>query len=258
MANSLHTSLPALLRRLLLALLLATPFQLPAAEPEPDAGIYIVGSLHELHATVPGFSYANLTRIISAIAPQVAVLETRPDELAGRTQTPGRPEYPRVIWPYLQAHPLLNVNAIEPGGALFEQWVTEATADAERLEKNTPAHAYWQSYQQSLEQLLQGHWRTPAAAHDRVSADLARARYLVNYSLAGESLQRGQERWDAYMIDQALQAVRAHPDQRVLVLVSHRNRHRFEAALRDAQPQRVVDMQSWLQALQGSAGKSRR
>jgi hypothetical protein len=56
------------------------------------------------------------------------------------------------------------------------------------------------------------------------------------------------------MIDQAQRAVQAYPDRRVLILVSHRNR--FEAALRETQPQRVVDMQTWLQILPRAATQS--
>jgi len=252
MSRLLHT----MVAMLVLYLPVGPSLQCLAADRKQDAGIYVIGSLHELHATTPGFDYADLKRVIEATAPQVAVLETRPDELSGRTDTPGRPEYPRIMWPYLAANPSIKVTPIEPGGALFEAWVAQASADAKRFEEqNSTSNAYWNSYQQSLKSVLQLHWRAPADAHDQVTADLARSWYLIHYSLAGEAARKGQERWDAYMLERAVRAARAHPKERLLVLVSYRNRHRFEEALRAAQPARIVNIKDWLRASRSPAAR---
>ncbi len=226
----------------------AQPRAQSAASP-PPAGIYVVGALHGLHEQVPGFDYAALGRVIEAIRPEVMLLETRPDELSGRTDTPGRPEYPRVVWPYLARQNGVTALPLEPGGELFEKWVGEASNDHDAFEKNDPQGAsYWSSYQRSLSTLLKAHWQTAAHAHDILTADMARSWYLVQYSVGGKPLEDGQERWDAYMIDRAREAVRAHPDKRILVLASYRNRHRFDLAMREAGAARVVDMQAWLAA----------
>lgn len=223
---------------------------LPAAADTPAAernGIFIVGALHRLHEQVPGFDYAALAKVIEAIDPQVMLTETRPDELSGRTETPGRPEYPRVVWPLLAARADIVALPMEPGRELFDVWVAEASAAFAALEKDDPAASrYWGSYQRSLAALLKAHWRTPAQAHDAVTADMARSRYLVQYGVAGKRNEAGQERWDAFMLERAREAAGAHPDKRILVLASYRNRHRFDTALRQGHAARIVDMEQWL------------
>jgi len=232
--------------------------QAPAAPSAPATfapkaaernGIFIVGALHRLHEQVPGFDYAALRRTIEAIDPQVMLLETRPDELSGRTDTPGRPEYPRVVWPLLAEHTGIVPLPLEPGGKLFETWVAEASADFAALEKDNPQGASaWESYQRSLTSLLKLHWRTPVQAHDAVTADMARSWYLVQYGVTNKQIEAGQERWDGFMIERAHEAVRSHPDKRILILASYRNRHLFDAALRKNHAPRIVDMEKWLAA----------
>jgi hypothetical protein len=214
---------------------------------QPD-GIYIVGALHRLHATEPDFDFAALRRVIETINPDVMVLEVRPDELDERKDTPGRPEYPQVVWPLLRQRTVQTV-AMEPGGALFTEMVNAASAAMNAFrQRDSASAAFWSSYQSSFTTALQAHWRGPADAHDKVTADLSRSFELTQSTLAGSGYDRIQERWSGYMVERAVEAVRAHPRARILVLASYRNRHHFDAALRAAAPSRVVAMDEWLRA----------
>lgn len=241
---------PFLARVVLLLAATCATFTNAGAQTDPASeGIYIVGALHRLHEQVPGFDYEALRRIMLAIDPQVLLFETRPDELSERMDTPGRPEYPRVVWPYLTGRTVISL-PMEPARELFDVWVGEATAGFERLAKEDPKGSnYWSNYQRSLATLLKAHWKSPADAHDAVTADMARSWYLVQYAVGGKGLESGQERWDRYMIDRAREAARQHPHRRILVLASYRNHHRFESALREEQGARVVDMEAWLRRL---------
>jgi hypothetical protein len=217
----------------------------PAGRHPPD--VYVVGSLHDLHETEEAFGYATLQRIIETIRPDVLAMEVRPDEAAERKDTPGRPEYPKVVWPLLRQAPVESV-PLELGDPQFSRSVETFARQFAAFEQAEPSAAgWWSSYQSSLTTALHAHWRKPADTHDRVTEDLARSYYLTQYAVLGGELKRLQEEWDEQMVQRACAAVRAHPGRKVLVLVSYRNRHRFLDAIRQFAPDRLVDMERWLQ-----------
>ncbi len=212
------------------------------------AGVYVVGALHALHQTEESFDFDTLHRVVTAIKPEVMVLEVRPDELAERKDTPGRPEYPKVIWPLLASSPVKAV-AMEPGGQLFAQMTGDASNAMKAFTARDPEGSkQWSGYQRALETVLRAHWQHPADAHDITTGSLSRAYYTTQYATVGEAMRTVQEQWDRFMVDRALEAVRAAPDQRVLILCSYRNRHRFTDALGAEAASRLVEMESWLKA----------
>lgn len=223
----------------------ASPTQAGGHVDESNA-IFIVGAIHGLHEAVASFGYEELRELIQAIEPDVMLLEVRPDELAERKDTPGRPEYPAVVWPMLEEADAIAV-PMEPGGELFTHMVTMAAHLAGAFEDLRPnEHSFWTSYGESLDLALRHHWTTLAETHDRVTADLMRGRYVLLAALSGETRAASQGRWDAYMIDQVRNTIEAHPGKKILVLASYRNRHVFVDNLKESYGARVVDMERWL------------
>lgn len=232
-----------------LSLLLAAAFAcaLPAGAAEPAAPVAVIGALHGLHAREPDFGYAALAAAIVAFRPDVLVLEVRPDELAERKQTPGRPEYPAVLWPLL-ARSSVAVHAMEPGGAAFAEMAGKAGAAFKAFEARDPEGAKALArVTDSFEAALVARWRTPADTQDAATAAAAEALQTVQFTLVGPDLAEVQRRWDGHMASRAVEAARAAPNKRVLVLASYRNRAGIEARLRAELPSRVVAVQSVLE-----------
>jgi len=228
----------------LFALALAFAGVAHAAE-RPD-GVYVVGAIQRLHASEPSFPFAELRRIIETVRPEVLVLEVRPDELAERKETPGRPEYPQVVWPYLQANPTAAL-PMEPGGEAFSAMTGAAGARFEAFGREKPARAaYMSSLRRSLSAALQAHWAHPADTHDQVTADLVRAQGLAQAELGGAEFETSQAEWDGYMVARAREAIAAHPGKRILVLASYRNLQAFRDGLK-GEP-RLVEMEPWLRS----------
>jgi hypothetical protein len=216
---------------------------LHAATARPD-GVYVVGAIQRLHAAEPSYGFDDLRRIITALKPDLLVLEVRPDELADRKETPGRPEYPAVVWPYLASHPTAAV-AMEPGGEAFKAMTGEAGALFAAFEREKPQEdAYMTRLGKALSAALLAHWRHPADAHDAVTIDLVRAEGLARARLGGDRFETSQAEWDGYMAARAREAIAAHPGKRILVLASYRNLGAFHGALK-GEP-RLVDMEAWL------------
>ncbi|WP_114954660.1 hypothetical protein [Sphingosinicella terrae] len=234
-----------LLAAIAAALAAAAPSGAQSVDPRAD-GVYIVGALQRLHEREPSFTYGRLRDILDRLDPDLVVLEVRPDELARRTDTPGRPEYPAVVWPWL-AHRNVAAAAMEPGGPTFAAMVEAASARFEALERDRPeSAAYLASLNRSLSRVLEAHWTHPADSQDRVTRDLLRAHGLAQAALGGPEFARGQAEWDDYMIARTREAVAAHPGRRILVLASYRNLDAFLEAFRD-EP-RLADSEAWLRA----------
>lgn len=94
----------------------------PAEADTAAAQVFVVGTLYGRHANVSAYDHAALRRVIDAIDPEALVLDVSPNELARREVSPGKQEYVRVIFPWIDAHPV-PVYAGEPGQPLFDEIV---------------------------------------------------------------------------------------------------------------------------------------
>lgn len=245
--NANRASMKALRRALLAAVAVLA---LTGASAPKDDAVFVLGALHALHDKEAGFGYDRLRHLILAADPDVILLEVTPEELEGRLETKGRPEYPRAIWPLLAQSPAIQALAMEPAGTQYQQMVGAASAEMAAIKARDPAIATaWSRFNASLSTALQAHWTTPDTTHDAVTDDLARAWYAVARESLGPRRAKGQMEWDGFMIDRAREAVAAHPGKRVLVLGSYRNRHLFQEALSKQAPERMVDMEEWLKGV---------
>ena len=238
------------LLRLILALALCITAGAASAQTRdglaPDA-VVILAPLHGLHEREPAFSYDDLRTILDAADPDVLLVETRPDELSGRTETPGRPEYPAVIWPWLEGRTVV-VEAMEPGGEVFAAMTQAAGAKYARFNAEQPAAAArMDALRRSLTLALLQHWRGPADVHDALTRDLMQAAVLSERALGGPGDDEGQAAWDGYMIARAREAIARHPGRRVVILASYRNLRAFQDGL--AGESRLTDAEPWLRTL---------
>lgn len=232
------------MRMLRLAYLLALPFCLwtnaSAEERMAHDAVTVIGALHQLHTREPEFSYDDLRDAIVAFAPDIVVLEVRPDELAAKKDTPGRPEYPAVIWPLLNQI-RVRALAMEPGGATFTDISGEAGAAFRAFAERDPvAAAALSRLEVASDEALLAYWRSPGQAQDSTTASLTAGVQAAQLGLAGPAMADAQARWDRFMTERAIDAVRSNPGKRVLILGSYKNRAMLEQGLRKWQPKRVV------------------
>lgn len=203
-----------------------------AACPAPPAdAVAVIGALHGLHAKASGFDYAALGKAIADFRPDVMVLEVRPDELIDRAVTPGRPEYPQVVWPLLKSLDVIAV-PMEPGAEVFKAMVAEAGLAFDDFRRTDPVgSAAVTALTDATEAALLTYWRNPSRAHDAVTAAAGNSLNALQYGLVGAKAFAVQTRWNDYMADRVAEAVAAHPGRRVLVLGSWRNRERLQQAV---------------------------
>ncbi|QQP98429.1 hypothetical protein [Lysobacter enzymogenes] len=238
------------MRNMYSALLFALPLQLLAIGSikafDADDRVVVVGALHGLHDREPAFGYERLRSAIADFRPDVLVLEVRPDELAEKKPTPGRPEYPAVIWPLL-AQMRVNTVAMEPGGDLYKEITGQAGAAFATLKQRNPAGAaVLARLDEATDEALLAYWQQPGQIQDEKTAAMAHGLQSAQFALAGPEFAAAQARWEGYMASQVRKAVRDHPGQRVMVVGSYRNRAMLERVAREEAPQRVVDAGAWV------------
>ncbi|MEM7728563.1 MAG: hypothetical protein AAF311_04735 [Pseudomonadota bacterium] len=213
--------------------------------PMPD-DVIVLGALHAMHETESSFDYESLREIISSFDPDLMVLEVKPTELAKLSDTRGRPEYPEVLWPMLSSYEG-TVVAMEPDGDLYNE-LTGAASQAfgdltARSENDWDA---LNSHNAATKAVLQAYWTNIARTQDSTTAALATGFYEAQVALAGDTYAKAQTRWEAFMSEEAKNAVLSHSNKRVLVLGSYKNRHILEAAIRDVADERLVSADSWI------------
>ena len=210
-----------------------------------DTELFILGALHGLHEREDSFGYDELDRVIRAIKPDVVLLEVTPEELAGKLETKGRPEYPKVVWPMLTgAAP--KAYAMEAGQPLYGELTSGATKQFTEFEQKFPAEdAALTSHSKATSDVLLAHWKSVADTQDQATDDLGRARAQLTAALVPASVD-GQTRWDSTMVEVARRAILENPGKRVLVLGSYRNRFMFVDELAETKGAKLVDMKSWL------------
>lgn len=236
------------LRSLLLALPLLLSVPASADTAMPDGPVLIVGALHQLHDREPAFGYDRLRASILAFKPDILVLEVRPDELAERKATPGRPEYPAMVWPLL-TEMRVDAVAMEPDGEMFKELAGEAGAAFAALSQRDPEGAAALSrLEKAMDDVLLAYWQSPAQVQNEQTAAIAAGVQAAQFALAGPSFAAAQARWDSHMAGQVVRTVRSHPGKRVMVIASYKNRALLERMVRKAVAGRVVDAAPWFTA----------
>lgn len=232
------------------ALLFALPILLLAFGSikafDADDRVVVIGALHGLHDREPAFGYERLRSAIVDFRPDVLVLEVRPDELAEKKPTPGRPEYPAVIWPLL-AQMRVETVAMEPGGDLYKEITRQSGAAFAALKQRNPTGAAALTrLDEATDEALLAYWQQPGQAQDEKTAAVAHGLQSAQFALAGPDFAAAQARWDGYMASQVREAVLDHPGKRVMVVASYRNRAMLDRVVREQAPQRIVDAQAWV------------
>ncbi|ATY33001.1 TraB/GumN family protein [Sphingomonas psychrotolerans] len=231
-----------------LAFVAALLAMLPAhAQTRPRGDeVLVLGALHGLHAREESFDYDQLRRLLEAFRPDVVVLEVRPDELVGRTDTPGRPEYPQMIWRWLDSAGVEAV-AMEPGGPRFAELAGAAGAAFAALGRNDPQGATaLTAFDEALETALLAYWRRASQTQDETTARMVDSHVALRAAIVGPAFVKVQSAWDDGMAEVVTRTVQSRPGKRVLVIGGYRNRGQLENAVRKVAAARIVSSSSWV------------
>lgn len=219
----------------------------PAAD-EARSRVFIVGSLYQRHENVAAYDLAALQRVLDAIRPDVLVLDVSPTELKQQKVWPGKVEYTKVIFPYMNTQGL-KAYAGEPDEPLFSRISGSVGKARKQMAQNDPSRAQaMEQYRKATYAALTAYWKGPAEVHDGDTEQMIAGLKSYEAALVGPVEREGSHAWDAYAAAMTRKAVREHPGKRVLQITGIENLPRVRAELRQADDIELVDMAAWLRA----------
>jgi hypothetical protein len=222
-----------------------------APAPAASAGrteVFVLGTLYKRHQSVPAYDLPTLRRIVLAIKPDVLVLDCTPREVEEQAVSPGKIEYPGVIFPLIRDG-AYRVYAAEPREPMFSEIVRAVVQVHEAFRKTRPeAAAAFDQFQTGTYAALMQHWQSPAEVNDDVTGDVLSAKKALEGHLVGPAEADGWTRWNRHWTDTIMDAVAHHAGRRILAVTGIENRPWIVAALRKEPRVTVIDMPGWLRS----------
>lgn len=208
--------------------------------------VFVIATLYRRHATTPVYDLEALKKIITAVNPEVVVLDVNPKELKEEKVYPGKIEYTEVVFPFLKAHPC-KAYAGEPAEPMFSE-IVEATIRVHKdFETQKPeAFQTFEKFEAAAFEALKVSWATPADVNSRITDQVLAGKVTLQDKLLGPVSTEGWERWNKHISDMALKAAKENPGKRILVLVGIDNCYTVRERLRKSSDVTLIDTEYWL------------
>lgn len=189
-----------------------------------DAGgkkseVVVLCTLHQFHNTAAFYSFEQLSRLIEDLRPDVLAVELTPADLSSRREQKVKQEYQRSIFPLIEKRRIAAI-PLEPAEPLFSQLVGSLrTAERELGEKAPGKDEAFGTYVDSLYDFLFKKWDSPLAVNSRQTDALFEVKHNFQNSLYGKLEEQGWEGWNRHFVERTLDAARARPGARIVVVV---------------------------------------
>lgn len=190
-----------------------------SADDVAHADVIVLSTLHQLHDRYPGYSYQELSKIIERFDPDVLAVELTAEDLQSRREQPVKQEYQHSVFPLLDKHDYIVV-PLEPPQPLYGELVSLIRQGQAELQERKPALvASFEIYTESLFQLLDIRWKSPADVNSPTTDVLFESKHRFQEALFGSAESRGWEEWNEHFLEKILDSARANPGKKILVLV---------------------------------------
>jgi hypothetical protein len=217
--------------------------------------VIVLSTLHHLHAEVSRYGFADLGRIVKCIAPTVLAVELTPSDLASRSESHGKPEYPKAIYPLLDQYPL-HLIALEPTEPLRCEILRLAEEEGTRLIAQEPNPlAAFGAFMASVVKFLCSSWASAEAVNAPATDALFEAKHAYQDVLLPGHAQ-AWKRWNEYFLEQITDAALRYPSERMLVLVGAEHGYWLRARLALDGRLRLLDTSKLLAELESEDARS--
>lgn len=210
--------------------------------------VLVLSTLHQYHAQVSCYGFPTLHRIITALAPDLLLLEVSEEDLRSRPDERIKREYPEVVYPLLDA---LGVQALplEPSGEIRHALIKRARAAESQFRESERSQAHDAFVQDWLTGLM-ACWRTPADVNSASTDASVLAKHDIEKSIYPPDSAQSWQEWNQHFIDQITLAVNQRRPRRALVLVGLEHSHWLRRRLARHTGLELLDAQATLDDLQ--------
>jgi len=198
----------------------------------------VLATVHQFHDRVEGYSFSDLSQLISGIAPDVIAVELTRADIESRCEQVVKQEYERSVFPLLGDHSFRLV-PLEPDEPEFSDLVTKNRHSVDVVSRSdAEKHEAFNDYVADLYTLLFELWDSPLAVNSSYTDAVFRGKHAVQDIVYGTEQAEAWERWNSHFASVVLRTVGDGHSSRLLVLVGveHaywlRERLRHQPALR--------------------------
>ena len=181
--------------------------------------VIVLATLHQYHATVKGYSFADLSKIIERAKPDILAVELTPSALRERTEQRTKQEYPKSIFPLIDKHRYQAV-PLEPPDPLYSELVGLLKESSKDLQDNFPQKAEaFSLYSDSLYKYLFKIWDSPAAVNSGETDGQFEVKHAYQNALFGEREEKVWNGWNTHFLEQIVKTAHQKKGKRIVVTV---------------------------------------
>ncbi|MBK9162700.1 MAG: hypothetical protein IPM21_02060 [Acidobacteria bacterium] len=219
--------------------------------PVPSFGkgkseVLVLGTLHQFHEKTSGYSFADLSRIIETIKPDILATELTPEALENRSEQKTKQEYQRSIFPLLEKHGYLAI-PMEPAEPEYSRLVGIFRASSKEFNEKFPQKSEaFSVYSNQLYEYLFEKWKSAEAVNSDETDALFEVKHEFQNALFGPNEEAAWDGWNSHFLKQILAAAKQHPGKRVLVLVGVEHTYWLRKELKASAEVRYVPVGGYL------------
>lgn len=219
--------------------------------PVPSFGkdkseVLVLGTLHQFHETTSGYSFADLSRIVETIKPDILATELTPEALENRSEQKTKQEYQRSIFPLMEKHGYLAV-PMEPAEPVYSKFVGMLRESNTELREKFPQKSEaFSVYSNQLYEYLFAKWTSAAAVNSPETDALFEVKHKFQNALFGQKEEAAWNGWNSHFLKQILAAAKQHPGKRILVLVGVEHTYWLRKELKASKDVRYVSVSRYL------------
>ena len=195
----------------------ASPRSGPASDSPPE--VVVLATLHQSHDRVDGYSFSDLSQLITDIAPDVIAVELTQADIESRCEQPVKQEYERSVFPLLGDRSFRLV-PLEPDEPEFSDLVSKNRHSVEVVsQSDAEKHEVFSEYVTELYSLLFELWDSPLAVNSPYTDAVFRGKHAVQDVIYGTEQADAWEGWNSHFASVVLSTVGDGHSSRLLVLV---------------------------------------
>jgi hypothetical protein len=213
----------------LTALVLSGP--IPSAAQQKSE-VIVLGTLHQFHETTNGYSFADLSRIIERIDPDILAVELTPEALKQKAEQKTKQEYQRSVFPLMEKHNYFAI-PLEPPEPEYSRLVGLLKESNKDIREKYPQKLEaFSLYSKKLYEHLFANWTSAGAVNSSETDALFKVKHDFQNALFGQKEEIAWNSWNSFFLKQIFAATEEHPGKRILVLVGVEHGYWLRAELK--------------------------
>jgi hypothetical protein len=203
--------------------------------------VFVLSAMHQYHGEDNSYTFNKLSEIVEGYRPDVIAVELTFADLDSRKEQKTKREYQKSIFPTADKLKVKMV-PMEPADPTFSKLVGLIRASEAELNETRPdASAAFSKYVDLLYGYLFKYWKSASEVNSKQTDALFEVKHNFQNDLFGEKQRLGWEGWNAHFLEKIMEAAKANPGKRIIVIVGAEHSYWLRQKLRAQEGIRLVE-----------------